>query len=157
MWRVSDGSLIRTLTGHTNWVMSVAFSPDGQTLASGSWDSTIKLWRVSDGSLIRTLTGHTSSVRSVAFSPDGQMLASGSREIKLWNVSDGSLLQTYDQETVFVYSIQFSPDGRLFGYGRSDATVVLARNPFACDPCDMNCDGDINALDIEPFLNCLFP
>jgi WD40 repeat protein len=46
LWRVSDGSLVRTLTGHTDWVMSVSFSPDGSLLASGSVDKTIKLWQV---------------------------------------------------------------------------------------------------------------
>ena len=58
-------------------VHSVAFSPDGQILASGSIDNTVRLWLVSDGTLLRTLEGHTGSVLSVAFSPDGQTLASG--------------------------------------------------------------------------------
>ena len=79
-------SLLRTLTGHTDYVTSVAFSPDGQTLASGSWDHTIKLWNLTTGQEVRTLTGHTDIVRSVAFSPDGQTLASGSDDhtIKIW-------------------------------------------------------------------------
>lgn len=124
-------------SGHTKGVSSVAFSPDGRLVASGSLDDTIKLWRVSDGQLVRTLTGH--SVSSVAFSPDGQLLASGSvdRTVRLWRVSDGQLRQVYDQETgsVFVLvggvlSIQFSPSGEFFAYGRNDATVVLARNPL---------------------------
>jgi WD40 repeat protein len=62
LWRVSDGSLVRTLAGHADVVVSVSFSPDGSLLASGSGDGTIKLWRVSDGSLVRTLTGHTDGV-----------------------------------------------------------------------------------------------
>jgi WD40 repeat protein len=68
----------------------VAFSPDGQFLASGSWDTTIKLWEVASGREVRTLTGHTGWVLSVAFSPDGQFLASGSgdKTIKLWDISD---------------------------------------------------------------------
>ncbi len=79
---------LRTLEGHTGWVLSVAFSPDGALLASGSNDNTVRLWRVSDGAQLRTLEGHTDEVRSVAFSPDGRLLASGSRDgtVRLWGV-----------------------------------------------------------------------
>jgi WD40 repeat protein len=87
---LSQGQPVRTLTGHTNLVSSVAFSPDGRLLASGSWDQTIKLWGVATGWEVRTLTGHTDDVNSVAFSPDGRLLASGSydKTIKLWDISD---------------------------------------------------------------------
>jgi parallel beta-helix repeat protein len=80
---------IRTLAGHTSYVLSVAFSPDGKVLASGSGDTTIKLWDVATGTLLRTLQGHTDFVFSVAFSPDGKILASGSVDetILLWDVA----------------------------------------------------------------------
>jgi len=82
--------VIRTFEGHTSGVTSVAFSPDGKLLASGSYDGTIKLWEVATGSLVRTLYGHTWVVNSVAFSPDGRLLASSSADatIKLWDISD---------------------------------------------------------------------
>jgi len=78
--------LVRTLTGHTSYVFSVAFSPDGNTVASGSLDGTVRLWNASTGALVRTLAGHTDWVRSVAFSPDGNTIASGSDDgtIVLW-------------------------------------------------------------------------
>ena len=85
------GTLTRTLTGHTGLVRSVAFSPDGNTIVSGSGsliidDTTVRLWDARKGELIRTLTGHTHWVNSVSFSPDGNTLASGSDDgtILLW-------------------------------------------------------------------------
>ncbi len=75
---------------------SVAFSPDGQTLASGGEDQMVKLWEVNTGQYLKTLQGHGNCVRSIVFSPDGQTIASGSEDgtIKLWDVKTGECLKT---------------------------------------------------------------
>jgi WD40 repeat protein len=121
--------LAHTLTGHTDWVRSVAYSPDGQTIASGSDDNTIKLWRVSDGTEILTLTRHTYAVFSVAYSPDGQTLAFGSSNntIKLWRVSDGAYIRTLTGHSDRVNSVAYSPDGQILASGSSDQTIKLWR------------------------------
>ncbi|MFN7338945.1 MAG: protein kinase, partial [bacterium] len=97
---ISDLSSLRfldkSLTGHSSWVDSVIYSPDGRYLASGSWDKTIKVWDVVTGTELRTLTGHSDRVRSVVYSPDGRYLASGSwdKTIKVWDVVTGTELRT---------------------------------------------------------------
>ena len=107
---------------------SVAFSPDGGTLASGSWKGILRLWRISDGSFL-SLEGHSAGVNSVAFSPDGQTLASGSSDgtVRLWRASDGSLLRILGENLGTVYSVAFSPDGETLASGSSDGTVQLWR------------------------------
>ena len=89
LWDVASGQLVRTLEGHTDRVASVAFSPDGRLLASGSVDGTVWLWDAPTGALLRTLEGHTWVVTSVAFAPDGRLLASGSMDtiVRLWGVA----------------------------------------------------------------------
>jgi hypothetical protein len=123
---LSQWQPVRTLTGHTDWVTSVAFSPDGRLLASGSFDKTIELWEVATGSEVDTL-GPTGYVVSVAFSPDGRLLASGSSDktIRLWEVATGSEVRTLTGHTDWVYSVAFSPDGRLLASGSSDKTIRL--------------------------------
>jgi len=68
----------RTLKGHSAWVYAIAISPDGKTLASGSYNGTIKIWNLQRGELLHTINGHTDAVESLAISSNGQILASGS-------------------------------------------------------------------------------
>jgi DNA-binding helix-hairpin-helix protein with protein kinase domain len=125
----SSISLEKTLTGHSSSVWSVAYSPDGQTLASGSFDKTIKLWNIKTGKLLQTLKSHSSWVSSVAYSPDGQTVASGSRDstIKLWNIKTGNLLQTFTAHSSSVISVAYSPDGQTLASGSSDNTIKIWR------------------------------
>ncbi len=119
--------LIRTLEGHPDMVLSMAFDPQGETLASGSRDETVKLWEVRSGRLLRMLEGHRSGVCSVAFDPQGETLASGSVDttVKLWEVRSGELLHTLTGHMAEVYSVFFDPNSETLASGGSDKTVKL--------------------------------
>lgn len=123
---LGDG-LLFTLTGHSAEVGSVALSADGQTLASGSEDSTINLWDLPTGELKLTLTGHSAGVKSVAISPDGKTLASSSADetIKLWNLPTGELLHTLIGHSSEIRSVTISPDGQILASGGQDQTIHL--------------------------------
>jgi serine/threonine protein kinase/Tol biopolymer transport system component len=121
---------IRSLQGHEGGVCvdgCVAFSPDAQLLASGSWDNTIKLWEVSTGNTLQTLRGHRDLVLSIAWSPNGLLLASGSADstIKLWEVSTGKALQTLTEQDSWVGTLAFSPDGQILAAEGANNTVKL--------------------------------
>ncbi|MEH2394006.1 MAG: hypothetical protein V7K21_20860 [Nostoc sp.] len=122
------------LEGHSDIVWGVTFSPDGQTLASGSRDQTVKIWRP-DGTLLQTLKGHTDAVTCVSFSPDGQTLASASldKTVQIWHKNpitgefDPKPYKTLKGHKDWVYSVNFSPDGELLATGSKDTTVKLWR------------------------------
>ena len=126
LWEViSNIHEANRIEGHSNGVRSVAFSPDGKTIASGSDDNSIKLWNL-EGKELCTFTGHSNGVLSVAFSPDGKTIASGSGDsiIKLWNL-EGKELCTLTGHSGVVISIAFSPDGKTIASGSDDYTIKL--------------------------------
>ncbi|MBD2186114.1 caspase family protein [Planktothrix sp. FACHB-1355] len=122
------GQKEHSLEGHNDLVYTVAFSPDGKTLASASSDNTIKLWNLQSQTAIATLTGHSSSVNSVAFSPDGKTLASASTDntIKLWNLqTQKPIAATLTGHSSSVNSLAFSPDGKTLASAGSDKIIKL--------------------------------
>src|SRR5258707_3734958 len=89
-WKTGARELT-TYRGHSHGVWSVAFAPNGLTLASGGADRLVRLWDIETGRLLRSLKGHTADIRSIVFTPDGQTLATASedRTIRLWNPTTG--------------------------------------------------------------------
>jgi small GTP-binding protein len=127
LWEARSGKLLRTLKGHGNVVRSVAFDPQGVTLASGSDDNTVKLWEARSGKLLRTLEGHQGPVWSVAFDPQSATLASGSFDntVKLWELRNRKLLRTLEGHTTRVNHVAFSPDGGLLASKSQDQATRL--------------------------------
>ncbi|MGL6138377.1 MAG: AAA-like domain-containing protein, partial [Planktothrix sp.] len=149
LWK-RDGTLINTLSGHSNWVSAVSFSPDGEIIASASRDKTIKLWK-RDGTLINTLLGHSDWVSAVSFSPDGEIIASASRDktVKLWK-RNGTLINTLSGHNDGVSAVSFSPDGEMIASASADKTVKLwKRNGTLINTLSGHNDG-VSAVSFSP-------
>jgi WD40 repeat protein len=115
----------RTMDGHSDFVCSVAFSPDGARIVSGSSDKTLQFWDVVSGAHLSTFEGHSDWVKSVAFCPDGTRVVSGSydKTLRLWDVINGAHLSTLEGHTGWITSVAFSPDGTRVVSGSHDKTL----------------------------------
>jgi WD40 repeat protein len=152
LWDAASGRIRATLRGHTRLIEWVAFAPDGQTLASGGWDRTVRLWEVSSGQSQLVLTGHMDVIYDGAFSPDRRTLATASWDgtVRLWHVATGQELALLRSRTGEFWCAAFAADGKTLAAGSSSrhagSEVSLwraapvaesaepARQPFAADP-----------------------
>ncbi len=127
LWNAYTGEELRTLQGHQGTVRSVAFSPDGTRIISGSADGTVLLWNVTDGIQLQRYEGHTAAVEEVEFSPDGRRIASGSADgtTTLWDVASATLLRRYEGHDAPVSGLAFSPDGVDIASGARNGTLLL--------------------------------
>ncbi|MGL4503532.1 MAG: protein kinase domain-containing protein [Planktothrix sp.] len=118
---------VHTLSGHRNAITVVAFSPDGQTLASGSQDQTIEIWRLDSGKRWYTLVGHSNWITTIAFSPDSKTLASGSRDqtIEIWDMTKGKRWYTLTGHQDGVEAVAFSPNGQFLASGSRDKSIEI--------------------------------
>jgi len=115
------------LIGHSHWVTGVSFSPNGEFLATASYDKTAKLWRVQTGEEVRTFRGHSDSVTGVSFSPNEEFLATASSDktAKLWRVQTGEEVRTFRGHSRSVTGVSFSPNGQFLATASGDGTTKL--------------------------------
>ena len=116
-----------TFGWHSDWVKSVAISPDGHIIVSGSRDKTIKVWNLHTGKLSRNFAGHSDTVETVAISADGHIIVSGSHDktIKVWNLHARELIRTLVGHSDQVYCVAISADGQIIVSGGSEETIKV--------------------------------
>ena len=124
---VAKGIATRTWRGHRDHLTAVVLAPDGSTIATASYDRTIRLWNPATGVELRVLRDHTDAVFGLAFSPDGKFLASASadRTVKIWDPATGRRLFTLSDALDAVNAVSFAADGRTLAGAGADRTIHL--------------------------------
>ena len=135
LYDVNTAKELQLLTGHSDAVLCVKYSPDGKMLASGSFDNNLCLWDAATGELLHTLMGNNGYINSIAFSPNGKTLASGNEQgiVQLWNTTTGKHFSLLAGQLDKINSVAFSPDGKtspvavmmvVYDYGRKIQMVI---------------------------------
>ncbi|MCY3741923.1 MAG: sigma-70 family RNA polymerase sigma factor [Candidatus Poribacteria bacterium] len=169
LWDAATRKKLSTLKGHVdlplqplnkpvhrmfknNWVLAVAFSPDGTRLASGSTDMTVRLSDTTGDRDSMTLQKHTGPTNVLAFSPDGKMLASGSTDktVQLWDTTTGEPLATLTGHISGITALAFSPDGRTLVSGSTDGTIRFWRTTTGA-PADTLITGHTQSIRAATF------
>lgn len=127
LWNIGAGQELMTLTGHTDAINAIDYSPDGTYLATASYDGTAKIWEVASGQAMLNLAGHHDWLSDVVFSADGMRLATASFDgtAKIWDVSSGQLLQTMVGHSDIIWSVSFSPNGEYLATASEDMTAKV--------------------------------
>ena len=130
------------MRGHTDDVTTLAFSPDGQFIVSGSRDRTLRLWRVDGTPVGNPFRGHTSKVAAVAFGPDGRTIVSASRDqtLRLWTLSGEPIGNPLVGHKGTVHGVAFSPDGLWIVSGGEDGTLRRWEGGYDPDWIQWGCD-----------------
>jgi WD40 repeat protein len=136
LWSIPAGEKQRTLTGHSNYVHSVALSPDGASLASADEDGNLKLWDTTTWQVRSSWKGKVETqgfgkqLLFIAFSSDSKILAAGAIfEVQLWDVASGKLTGTLHEDRGFIQSVAFSPDGKTLAAACRGSQAILGREP----------------------------
>ena len=158
---VDSIKLLMTLGGHGDDVNSVAISPDGRYIVSGSRDRTVRIWDINSGDLLRTLGGHEwGGVNSVAISPDSRYIVSGGGRVlidpftdsavQIWDINSGDLLMTLEGHEESVRSVAISPDGRYIVSGDGKTVRIWDINSGDLLMTLEGHKGGVNSVAISP-------
>lgn len=122
-----ETSPMRTLTQNSGPVWSIAVTPNGKVVATGTTDGSIRLLHIRNGKVLKTLAGHEGPIWSLAISPDGKTIASGSGDntVRVWDLYTGKLLKILFGHKAGVFSVAFSPDGKAIASVGKDRTIKL--------------------------------